>query len=292
MWGVGGRRFKIDAFAESAYRSLEYDAIVCIDVMLAATTAVTCLARGRRVFFVRTPEEARALAGTLEDPILAHEDSGKGHNGDLHGFELSAGPAAFGDRADVRRPLVLVSTLAHLLANSQGASAVYVACLRNLSAMIRHLCVRHERVALISTGYAGELRCEDQLVAGTIGRALRKSGFQIEDMNTRLEVERWGEADPSVISLGKAADYLRRLGQQRDLDYVLGHVDDLQTIGRYVAGELKVAGLLRRPAAFASVGRASAEQVVSTMRRAGNDARVAGREVKICLPDVPLEPTA
>jgi phosphosulfolactate phosphohydrolase-like enzyme len=285
MWS--GRRFKIDAFAESAYRSLEYDAIVCIDVMLAATTAVTCLARGGRIFFARTPEEAHAQAAVLEDPILAHEDSGKGHNGDLRGFELSAGPASLGDH-DRRRPLVLVSALADLLANANGTAAVYVACLRNLSAMIRHLCVRHERVALISTGYAGELRCEDQLVAGWIGRALRKSGFEIEDMNTRLEVERWGEADPSVIALGKAADYLRRLGQNRELEFVLAHVDDLPVVGRYVAGELKVAGLPSRPAPVPSLGPARPAQVVSTRRRAADDSRAAEAR----LPDVTLEPTA
>lgn len=285
MWG--GRRFKIDAFPESAYRSLEYDAIVCIDVMLAATTAVTCLAQGRRVFLAPTADEARAQARTLVDPILADEVSVDG-NERHQGFELRAGPAALGQRADLQRALVLVSPLAQLLVNAEGTPAVYVACLRNLSATVRHLYVRHERVALISAGYEGQLRCEDQLVAGRMGRALRKSGFEPEDMSTRLEVERWGEAEPSVISLGKAADYLRRLGQHRDLDFVMNHVDDLPLVGRYMGGELRVTGLPRRHAP-AAVGTARPEQVVSMMRRAG-ESRPAGPRIGIELPVPSLEP--
>lgn len=281
----GGRRFKIDAFAESAYRNVDCDAIVCIDVMLAATTAVTCLAHGRRVFLARTADEARARARRLCDPILAHEAPRDG----LEGFEPMAGPAALGRRADVRRPLVLVSPLAQLLANAEAAPAVYVACLRNLSATVRHLCPRHERVALISAGYAGELRCEDQLAAAWMGRALRKSGFEAEDRGTRLEVERWEEAEPEVIALGKAADYLRRLGQQQDLDFVLAHVDDLDIVGRYVGGELKVAEVARKNAPVAFVAMASPREVVSSMRRVGAAAHEAVAEIDLL--EASLEPT-
>jgi phosphosulfolactate phosphohydrolase-like enzyme len=284
----GGRSFKIDAFAESVFRSLDCDAVVCIDVMLAATTAVTCLAHGRRVFFVRTPEEARARARTLFDPILAHEAPRNG----LQGFEWNAGPVSLGHRADVRRPLVLVSPLAQLLENAASRSAVYVACLRNLSATVRHLCVRHERVALISVGYAGELRCEDQLAAGWIGRALRKSGFDTEDMSTRLEVERWGGAETSVLALGKAADYLRRLGQQRELEFVLSHVDDLALVGRYLAGELTVAQVVRQHAPPAAAGMARSEDVVSAMHLAGANSRDVRTGIELERRAMSLDPTA
>ncbi len=45
------RSVSIDALPESAWRySRSYDAIVCIDVLLSATTIVTAVAQGRRVF--------------------------------------------------------------------------------------------------------------------------------------------------------------------------------------------------------------------------------------------------
>lgn len=265
----GSRRFKIDAFAESAYRNIDCDAIVCIDVVLAATTAVTCLARGRRVFLVRTPDEARGRAFTLQAPILAHEQPRDG----LHDFLPLAGPAILAHRADVRRPLVLVSPLAHLLANADAGPAVYVACLRNVSATVRHLCARHDRVALIGAGYGGELRFEDQLAAAWMGGALAKSGFAAEDRGTFLEVERWTDADPAVLALGKAADYLRRLGQEQDLDFVMGHLDDLDLVARYVGGELTVAEQARKRAPLASVGRATPAELAAVAHLSGMVAR-------------------
>lgn len=243
----GVRTVKIDAFPESTYRCLDHDAIVCVDVLLAATTAVTCLARGRKVFFASSHQEARAKARTLVDPILAQEAPRPA----VRGFEPQAGPAALDRRADVRRPLVLVSSLTHLLANAEVAPAVYVACLRNMAATARQLCEHHERVALLGAGYAGELRCEDQMAAAWMGRTLLRHGFEPEDLSTSEEIERWEEADASVVALGKAADYLRRLGQKHDLDFVLRNVDDLDLLCRYRQGEVHVAGPARRRVATA-----------------------------------------
>ena len=57
---------KIDAFPESAFRYLGYDAIVCVDVIRATTTAVTAVAQDRRVFPVASVEDAFTVAGRLE----------------------------------------------------------------------------------------------------------------------------------------------------------------------------------------------------------------------------------
>ena len=64
---AGGRTVKIDALPESACRYSGYDAIVCVDVLLSATTIVTAVAQGRRVFSSSTPAEGLAVKARHAD---------------------------------------------------------------------------------------------------------------------------------------------------------------------------------------------------------------------------------
>jgi phosphosulfolactate phosphohydrolase-like enzyme len=232
----GTRRVKVDALPDSAFRYLEFDAIVCIDVIVASTTVVTSVAQGRRTFPARSVEEAKALADLLTDPVLAGDVAGKQPDG----FELGSGPAGVARRSDVHRPLVLVSAPGtQLIINSGGGPSVYVASFRNISATVDVVASRHHRVAVLGAGYGGEFRCEDQMAAAWITHRLMERGFESDDINTSDLVKRWAEADISLAGWGKSAEYLRRLGQREDLDFVLNRVDDLGLVCRYEDGEVR-----------------------------------------------------
>lgn len=252
------RTVKIDAFPESAFRYLERDAIVCIDVISCSTTIATAAGQGRLTYPAASPDEALGLAARLSDPLLAVEPLGA----PKVSFELQNSPAALARRQDVGRPLVLAGVSGtRLIVNAAGARAAYVACYRNLKATIEHLASRHDRVALIGAGFGSEFRCEDQMAAARIARGLLEFGFQCEDNGTAELVERWGEADLALTSLGKSAAYLRRWGYEEDLDFVLQHLDDLDIVCHYDQGVVR--GL---PAA-----RPLGDSVTAALRVSGED---------------------
>jgi 2-phosphosulfolactate phosphatase len=231
------RTVKIDAFPDSAFRHLERDAIVCVDIMRATTTLLTSAAQGRRTFPAASVEEALALAGRLVDPLLAGEVGGVAPEG----FEMTDSPAGLARRSDTHRPLVLVSSSGtKLIINSGGGPAVYVASFRNMAATTDALVANHARVAVLGAGSMGEFRCEDQMAAAWIARRLMQRGFEPEDISTADLVKRWGEAEVFLAGWGKSAEQLRRSGQQEDLDFILSHVDDLDLVCRYRNGELRV----------------------------------------------------
>jgi phosphosulfolactate phosphohydrolase-like enzyme len=230
----GRQTLRIDALAESVFRHVDH-AVVCIDVFLSSTTTVTSVALGRRTLIAASAEEARVRARGLSDAILAAEP-GLARPRD---FDGASGPKALEGRGDVARPLVLVSPAAQLLLNAQGSPAVYVACLRNMSATADVLAERHEKVVLVGAGFGGDVRYEDQMAAAWIAAKLIERGFEAEGPDTVREVQRWGNADISLAALSRGAEHLRKQGHQADLEFALGRVDDLDVTCRYSGGELR-----------------------------------------------------
>src|SRR5262245_4487934 len=175
------RVVKIDAFPESAFRYLDYDGIVCIDVIRATTTLVTSVAQGRRSHAFATPEEARQFKAGDPSAILAGERGGTMPEG----FEMQNSPAQLARLSDQSRPLALVSSAGtELIVNASNARAVYVVCLRNMTATVDVLADSHDRVALLGAGSRGEFRCEDQLVAAWMAGQLLERGFRPECQET------------------------------------------------------------------------------------------------------------
>jgi 2-phosphosulfolactate phosphatase len=227
----------IDCLPESAARYRDRCAIVAIDVIRATTTATTALSLGRRVFPARTSDEASALAARLGGALLVGELGG-------HmpiGFDETNSPAAIANRADVDRPMVLVSSSGtELIVNSVGAQAVYASCLRNYSAVGRYLAGRHERVAVLGAGTRGRFRREDQIGCARVAEVLFAAGYAPENKETADYVTRWHGIDYDEIRGGESAAYLKRSGQLADLEFVLNHIDDVDTVPFLVDGELTV----------------------------------------------------
>lgn len=232
---VDGRTVRIDALPESACRHSGYDAIVCVDVLLSASTIVTAVAQGRRVFASLTPAEGLEVKARHADAVLVTD-----------ALERAGGPMLFAGPAWVTadgaaRPLVHVSPLAEMLATAVPAATVYVACLRNLAATADEIARRHGKIAVLAAGEAGELCTEDQMAAAWLARRLQHKGFALEGRGTVTEVARWGQPDVSLVGWSRSAERLRSHGRAEDVDFVLGHVDDLDVVCAYAHGELRAA---------------------------------------------------
>jgi 2-phosphosulfolactate phosphatase len=215
----------IDCFPESLPGYGADYTIVAVDVIRATTTAVTAVAIGRRCFPAETIEAAVALSTRLENPLLVGELGGSMP----YGFDLNNSPAQLALREDVDRPMILLSTSGtRLICGAQESQAVYVACLRNYRATAAHLAAHHPAVAIIGAGARGEFREEDQLGCAWIAHLLLEAGYSAENETTSEIIGRWIRAPIDSITRGASAEYLRRTGQERDLDFILSHVDDVE----------------------------------------------------------------
>ena len=217
--------------------------IVAVDVMRATTTAVTALVTGRRCFAVPDLDMAAEMSARLENPLLAGELGGNVP----FGFDLDNSPAEVAHHPDTRRPLVLLSSSGtQLMAEASQRWTTYAACLRNCSAQIEYLIGRHDNVAILGAGTRGEFREEDQLCCAWIADALIRVGYT-PDAATNDVVCRWGRAPASDLLVSKSVAYLRATGRDEDLDFILGHIDDVASCFAVCDGEV-----LALPAAVAS----------------------------------------
>jgi 2-phosphosulfolactate phosphatase len=230
----GSRTVVIDCFPESLPRYRDRQAVVAVDVIRATTTAVTAAVGGWRCFPVASLEAAVDLAKELHDPLLVGELGGN----TPYAFHMSNSPAQLASLTDAARPIILLSTSGtRVICEASPQQPVYAACLRNYTAQAAILAAHHPRVAIVGAGARGEFRMEDQLACAWIAELLLDAGYAPLGETAEL-VKRWSGATVEVITAGNSAAYLRETGQSRDLDFILAHVDDIQTAFRLEAGEL------------------------------------------------------
>jgi 2-phosphosulfolactate phosphatase len=197
--------------------------------------AATAVVLGRRCYPAATIDAAVKIAETLDHPLLAGELGGN----TPYGFDLDNSPAALAERSDTSRPLVLVSTTGTQLIceAAQVASVVYAASLRNYSAQAAHLMSGVGRVEIVGAGSRGEFREEDQLCSAWIAEKLLEAGFEPEGA-TRSIIERWRGASVTEILTGNSARFLRSTGRERDLDFIVEHVDDAEGVFEFAGGQI------------------------------------------------------
>ncbi len=225
----------IDCFPQSVPSYRDGYAIVAVDVIRATTTTVTAVALGRRCFPVPSLDAAVPLAARLTNPLLVGELGGSMP----YGFDLNNSPADLEGRTDVHRPMILLSTSGtQVICGAAQGQAMYVACLRNYSAVSAYLAGHHPLVAVIGAGSRGEFREEDQLCCAWIAEGLLAAGYEAQNGRTAALIKRWSGVPVARIAEGASADYLRRSGQVRDLEYILAHIDELDEVYRYEHGQV------------------------------------------------------
>lgn len=228
------RSVRITCFQDGAAEPLAAAATVCIDVFRATTTAVTAVVAGRRCFPAGSLEEAVPLAAALHQPLLVGELGGSMP----YGFDLQNSPAAVAERPDVWRPAIVLSTAGTpLLIAAAQTGRSYAACLRNWTAAA-DAAAASAHVEIVGAGARGEFREEDQICCAWIAERLAAAGHAFADAATAEIVERWSGRPVDAIADGHSAAYLRDTGQAADIDFVLGHVDDVACAFVMSAGEL------------------------------------------------------
>jgi 2-phosphosulfolactate phosphatase len=229
------KKVVIDCFPESVEAYRDGYAIVAVDIIRATTTAVTAVALGRKCFPVPSLEAAVPLAAKLSNPLLVGELGGSMP----YGFDLNNSPADLEYRTDIHRPMLLLSTTGtKVICGAQESQAMYIACLRNYKAQAAHLMAYHPMVAVIGAGSRGEFREEDQLCCAWIAEMLLTVGYEPQDARTEAIIEQWSGVPVNVITDGASADYLRKSGQTRDLDFILTHINDLDEVYRFERGQV------------------------------------------------------
>ncbi len=203
------------------------DAIVAVDVLRATTTIVTALSRGLDCYVMPSVSSARVVARQLCEPILLGED-----RGDIpEGFDFSNSPLLLSEGDFRGRPIVLASSSGTPLVDAaRRAATTYVSCLRNVAATVRHLAAHHHDIGIIGAGTLGTFREEDQLGCARVAAGLMELGYEAGDQETAAMVTRWRHAPTEVIRASPSAEYLRETRQADDLEFVIGHTDDLDAV--------------------------------------------------------------
>lgn len=225
----------IDCFHEHLAPVPPQTAIVAVDVIRATTTAVTAIALGWRVYPAGSIEAAVRLAADLHRPLLAGELGGV----QPYGFDLQNSPAQMVRLERSEQPIILLSTSGtRLIAEAVRHGVTYVCCLRNAAAQARYLLAQDRDVLILGADSRGEFREEDQLCAARVARDLIGDGYGPADRPTQEILDRYADAPDDVVLGGRSARYLRDTGQEEDLEFVLGHVDDLNDVFVVEQGEV------------------------------------------------------
>lgn len=216
----------IDCFPESVRKYRLGYAIVTVDVIRATTSAITVAALGGRCFAVASMEDAVRLKAKLNNPLLAGEIGGEL----APGFDINNSPVELASRTHLGKPVILLSSSGtRLIHEAKACDVVYLACFRNHLYTASDLQDRYARVAVIGAGSRNEFRREDQMCCAWIARDLVRMGYVPENRRTAELTERWSMEGPEAALTGKSAEYLRKSGQIRDLEFVFTHINDLRS---------------------------------------------------------------
>ena len=228
----------IDCFPSSVSKYGAEYAVVAIDVIRATTSAITAVLAGRRCFPAATLEDAHALRQKLGNAVLAGELGGQVPPG----FDLNNSPAELAELKADERAIVLLSTSGtQLMCLAAAHEAAYIASLRNYRAVAGAIAGRYEKVAIIGAGSRNEFREEDQMCCAWIAEELIQCGYVSENSSTSDMVRRWAGASVEACLISNSVQYLRRTGQLADLDFVLTHINDVESAFIMSNGEVVAA---------------------------------------------------
>jgi 2-phosphosulfolactate phosphatase len=210
--------------------------VVAIDVIRASTTAITAVATGHELYPAGSIEAAVRLAADLDQPILAGELGGV----QPYGFDMQNSPCEMEDLEARDRPIILLSTSGtRLMMEAASRGTCHLASLRNARAAAEHLARSGEDAVVLGADSRGQFRDEDRLCAARVARVLVAAGYRTGDRLTTGVIERWGEASDDAFLEGRSARYLRETAQEHDLEFVLEHIEDLDSVFAIEAGAVR-----------------------------------------------------
>ena len=198
-------------------------AAVCVvfDVLRATSTMLTALARGaRRIYPVRTVEEARELRLRLPDALLG----GERHGLRLEGFDLGNSPLEYTAERVAGRDIVMTTTNGTVaLQACAGAATVHAGAFLNLEALAAALGSPRsvpEVLYLVCAGSGPQFALEDGLAAAALLSRLR-TGPPASDAVRLLEAlhRADGHEPQRILQASSNGRRLAEIGLGRDVEY-------------------------------------------------------------------------
>ena len=192
--------------------------VVVVDAYRASTTVAVLVYKGARVVPVASIEEAKRYPGA--DYRIGERGSAK-----VKGFDFGNSPTEVED-ADIfpGSTVVLSSTNGtRIIEAARGAPRILAGAFVNAHAVANALLAGDKpgtRVTVIGCGWRGRRASEDESAAGAILARLREGGAHLEERADRI-VEAHLERPERLLRSNSAAQRLKRLDYERDLDYCL-----------------------------------------------------------------------
>jgi 2-phosphosulfolactate phosphatase len=221
------------AGGESGARAAARDgsAVVVVDAFRASTTIAVLVYKGARVLPVASIEEARACAGV---------DLRAGERGSARvaGFDFGNSPSEI-FASDVRSgSTVALSTTngTRVIEAARAAPAVLTGAFVNACPLAEALAagLYGRRVVVVGCGWEGRRASEDETAAGAILYRLQQRGARL-DARARRVVGLYLSGPTARLRNNRAAQRLKRLGYERDLDLCLAE-DAVPVVPRLEGG--------------------------------------------------------
>jgi 2-phosphosulfolactate phosphatase len=211
--------------------------VVVVDAFRASTTIAVLVSKGARVLPVASVEEA---ASAETDFRIGERASAK-----VAGFDFGNSPTEILGCEIPPDSTVALSTTngTRVVEAASGAKAILAGAFVNAGVLAERLSggtYGDVEVAVVGCGWEGRRASEDEAAAGAILYRLRSRGAELEGRAGRV-VERYLSRPVRVSRNNSAAQRLKRLGYERDLEFCLAE-DTVPVVPRLV-GEAFVGGV-------------------------------------------------
>jgi 2-phosphosulfolactate phosphatase len=95
---------------------------------------------------------------------------------------------------------------------------------------------------VIGAGSRGEFREEDQMGCAWVAQQLVDAGYRANPSTLSI-IDQWRDSPPESCAHGNSAAYLRRTNQEKDLDFILDRIDDIDEAFVMANGMVTCAGV-------------------------------------------------
>ncbi len=210
--------------------------VVVVDAFRASTTIAVLVSKGARVVPVTSIEHAYSYPGA--DFRIGERGSAK-----VAGFDFGNSPTEVLEAKVPPDSTVALSSTngTRVVEAAAGAPAILTGAFVNAGVLAESLAgelaadaTGAEEVVVVGCGWEGRRASEDEAAAGAILHRLRARGAQL-DGRARRVVEGYLSRPTSALKTNSAAQRLKRLGYDRDLEFCLAE-DTVPVVPRLAGG--------------------------------------------------------
>ncbi len=204
--------------------------VVVVDAFRASTTIAVLVSKGARVAPFASIERAYSYAGA--DLRIGERGSAK-----VAGFDFGNSPTEILDAEVPLHSTVALSTTngTRVIEAAGGARAVLTGAFVNASALAEYLSGgAYDEVVVVGCGWEGRRASEDEAASGAILHRLHSRGARLDERARRV-AEVYLSRSAKTLRSNSAAQRLKRLGYERDLEFCLAE-DTVPVVPRLVDG--------------------------------------------------------